>query len=122
MDISFPVSPLVDSAIAKSERGEEPSGGGIRRLDSDPFSNAEFGKNLANLSNQFAASADGRLPVPKMQSAFHPLAQRNAFRSDARQQSRSFALESPKLTHSPQLHPALQRLSPIVSQAKSVAS
>jgi hypothetical protein len=39
--------------------------------------------------------------VPQTQSAFHPLAQRNAFRRDARQQSRSFARENPRLTRRP---------------------
>jgi hypothetical protein len=33
--------------------------------DSNPFSDAEFGKNLANLSNQFAASANRRFQIDK---------------------------------------------------------
>ena len=50
-------------------------------------------------------------------SAFHPHAQRNAFRRrDARLRSRSFArLESIAETQ-PQLHPALLRLSAMISQ------
>src|SRR5262249_55922397 len=36
-------------------------------------------------------------PAPKTQSVFHPHAQRNAFRSHARQQSRWFALQNQRL-------------------------
>jgi hypothetical protein len=39
-----------------------------------------------------------QIQVPETQSAFHPNAQRNAFRRrDVRQQSRSFAAENPRL-------------------------
>src|SRR4030095_10365241 len=41
-------------------RDEEPSGGDILRLIQDPFSDVEFGKNLASLSSQFAARANHR--------------------------------------------------------------
>jgi hypothetical protein len=50
---------------------------------------------------------DSPLPVPQTQSAFHPHAQRNAFRPrDVRLQSRLFVLRDPQPTDSPQLHPA----------------
>src|SRR5215469_5671453 len=47
------------------------------------------------------------VPVPETQSAFHPRAQRNAFRRrDVRQQRRLFALLNPLLRHSPLIHTA----------------
>jgi hypothetical protein len=51
--VSFPR--CVDSLELRVGRGEEPSGKNSPP-DSDPFSDAEFGKNLASVSNQFAAS------------------------------------------------------------------
>jgi hypothetical protein len=61
---------------------------------------------------------DGSLiRVQEKQSAFHPRAQQNAFRRrDARPQSRLFAPQNPRLTRSPQLQPALLRLSALISQ------
>src|SRR6266478_9725417 len=55
--------------------------------------------------------------VPQRQSVFHPHAQRNACRRrDARLQSRSFARWNQWLTRSLNAHPALLRLSVIISQ------
>ena len=54
---SFLFPRRVDSAIAGPEEAKNPAGKGPPP-DSDPFSDAEFGKNLANLSRQFAASAN----------------------------------------------------------------
>jgi hypothetical protein len=57
------------------------------------------------------------IPIPETRSAFHRLAQRNAFRRrDARLQSRSFASENPRPETQPQLQPALLRLSAMISQ------
>jgi hypothetical protein len=53
-----------------SGRGEEP-GGEIRPPpDSDPFNDGEFGRNLANLSNQFAASANRPFQFQKRSQLF----------------------------------------------------
>ena len=51
------------------------------------------------------------IPIPETRSALHLHAQRNAFRSHARQQSRSFALQDQLLRTQPNLQPALLRLS-----------
>ena len=64
VDISSLVPPPVDSANRGSGRGEEPSGGNPPP-DSNPFSNAEFGKNLARLSRQFAAGTNRRFQFQK---------------------------------------------------------
>jgi len=45
--------------MAKEPSGESPP------TDSDPFSEAEFGKNLVNLSNRFAANANHRFEFNK---------------------------------------------------------
>jgi hypothetical protein len=50
---------------SRSGRGEEPSGEKFSRLIQDRLSDAEFGKNAANLSNQFAASANRRFEFHK---------------------------------------------------------
>jgi len=42
------------------EEGEEPSGRNAFRLIQDRLNDAEFCKNRANLSNQFAATANRR--------------------------------------------------------------
>jgi hypothetical protein len=49
---------MLGSTDRRSGRGEEPSGANALRLIQDRLSDAEFGKNLAKLSNQFAASAN----------------------------------------------------------------
>ena len=54
-------------------------------------------------------------PIPEMQSAFHLLAQRSAFR-DVHRQSRLFGLHDQWLRRSPKLHPALLRLSAMISE------
>jgi hypothetical protein len=65
------------------------------------------------------------IQVQQMRSTFHPHAQRNAFRRrDARQQSRLFARENPRLRHSPnsnRLCSDCQRLFPNTSR-KVIAS
>jgi hypothetical protein len=48
-----------------SGRGEEPGGAKGLRLIQIRFSDAEFGKNAANLSNQFAASSNRRFQFHK---------------------------------------------------------
>ena len=55
--LSFPRA-VLDSVNRGSGRGEEPSGGKVLRLIQIRFSDAEFGKNLASLSNQFAAAVN----------------------------------------------------------------
>src|SRR6266480_2707072 len=67
---------------------------------------AAFGRGRHSLGRQAAYCRD--------RSAFHCNAQRNAFRCDARQQSRLFAPENQGLRRSPQLQPALLRLSAMI--------
>src|SRR6266542_2714298 len=68
--------------------------------DSNPFNDAESAENRASLSRQFAAAANSLIQVRETRSAFHPHAQRNAFRRrDERPQSRSFARENQSLRH-----------------------
>ena len=57
--ISFLFPRYVDSAIAGPEEAKNLAGK-VLRLIQIRFSDAEFGKNLANLSNQFAASPNRR--------------------------------------------------------------
>jgi hypothetical protein len=54
---SFLFPRYVDCELPGSGRGEALSGGNALRLIQDRLGDAEFGKNLANLSNQFAAIA-----------------------------------------------------------------
>jgi hypothetical protein len=61
--LSFP--PALILLSAGLERDEEPSGEEVLRLIQIRFSDAEFGKNLAKLSNHFAASADRRFRFEK---------------------------------------------------------
>jgi hypothetical protein len=76
----------------ESGRGEQPGGAKGLRLIQIRFSDAEFCKNVANLSNQFAANANRRFEFHKRSQLFHPRAQGSAFcRRDVRQQSRLFA-------------------------------
>src|SRR4029450_9292958 len=60
--LSFPAKLLLRNC--GSGRGEEPSGENPRP-DSDPFSDAEFGKNLVDPSRQIAASANRRFKFDK---------------------------------------------------------
>jgi hypothetical protein len=48
----------VDSVIRGSGKGEEPSGANALRLIRIRLCDAEFGKNVANLSNEFTPSAN----------------------------------------------------------------
>jgi hypothetical protein len=69
------------------------------------------------LVNPVSRKPESPIQVPEKQSAFHPRAQRNAFRHrDVGLQSRSFARWNQSLRHSPQHPPALLRLSAIISQ------
>jgi len=61
----FPPLNLLLGSSWGSEKRRRTSRGEVLRLIQDPFSDAEFGKNLANLSNQFAASADRPLQFNK---------------------------------------------------------
>jgi hypothetical protein len=65
--LSFPR--WVDSAIAGSGKRRRTQRGKSSRLIQD-LRDAEFGRNLANLSNQNAASADRRFQFDTTQSAF----------------------------------------------------
>jgi hypothetical protein len=58
------VSAIAGLEEAKNRAGENPP------PDSDLFSDAEFGKNLANLSNQFAVSATRRFQFNKRSQQF----------------------------------------------------
>jgi hypothetical protein len=64
--LSFPRR--IDSVVAGLEQAKNPAGK-VLRLIQDRLSDAEFGKNLANLSKQFAASANHRFEFQKAQSA-----------------------------------------------------
>ena len=65
--LSFPRR--VDSAIAGLEEAKNLAGK-VLRLIQDRLSDAEFGKNLANLSNQFAASANRGFQFEKRSQLF----------------------------------------------------
>ena len=69
MDISFLFPRRVDSAVAGLEEAKNPAGK-ILRLIQDRLSAAEFGKNLANLSNQFAVSANHGFEFQKRSQLF----------------------------------------------------
>jgi hypothetical protein len=62
---------------------------------------------------------ESQIQVPEKQLIFHPHAQQNAFRRGARPQSRLFVAENRGLRHNPNFHPALLRLSAIISQYMS---
>jgi hypothetical protein len=56
--------------IRGSGTGKEPSGANVLRLIQTRLSDAEFEKNVANLSNQFAASANHRFKLNKSGQLF----------------------------------------------------
>jgi hypothetical protein len=67
---------------------------------------------------QVHSSGSAREPirVPQNPLAFHPLAQRNAFRRrDVRRQRRLFVRENPRLRRSPKSNRLLLRLSAMIS-------
>jgi hypothetical protein len=66
---SFLFPRRVDSAIAGPEEATNPAGK-VLRLIQDRLSDAEFGKTAANLSNQFAASADRQFQFEKRSQLF----------------------------------------------------
>src|SRR6516165_7898338 len=71
---------------------------------------------LINLYFVYQCLCELRIRVPETQSAFRRCARRNAFRSHARPQSRSFAPQHPTLRPSPSLHPASLSLSAMISR------
>jgi hypothetical protein len=60
----------VDSVVWGLGRGGEPRGAKVLRLIPTRLSHGEFGKNVANLSNQFAASANRRFEFDKRRQLF----------------------------------------------------
>jgi hypothetical protein len=68
-DISFLFPRRVDFAIAGLEQAKNLAGKSPPP-HSDPLNDAEFGKNLANLSNQFAVSANHRFEFHKSSQLF----------------------------------------------------
>jgi hypothetical protein len=66
LPFAFPaaLSQLVAGPEGANNRAKSPP------PDSDPFSDAEFGKNLAGLSNQFAASSNRRFEFEKSRQLF----------------------------------------------------
>jgi hypothetical protein len=78
MVLSFFFSRYLDSVVWVWER-RETYRGNVPCLIQTRLSDAEFGKNVATLSNQFAGSVKSPFPVPQTHSVFHLLAQRNAF-------------------------------------------
>ena len=83
--LSFPRR--IDSAIAGLEEAKNLAGK-VLRLIQDRLSDAEFGKNRRQPVKAIRRKRESRIRVPETQSAFHPHAQRNAFRRrDVRPQS-----------------------------------
>ena len=88
---SFLFPRRVDSAIAGPEEAKNPAGK-VLRLIQIRLTTPSLEKNSPPVKT-IRRKRESPIRVPKTQSAFHPHAQRNAFRRrDARQQSRSFAL------------------------------
>ena len=69
-NISFLFPRRVISAIAGLEEAKKPSGEKVLRLIRNPFSDAEFGKNLARLSNTIAARANRVFEFQKRRQLF----------------------------------------------------
>jgi hypothetical protein len=68
--------------------------------------------DAGNVIETIRRKRESLIVAPRTQSAFHPLAQRNAFRRrDVRQQSRSFRPQESIAETQPQLQPGLLRLS-----------
>ena len=65
----FPARLILLVQVRKRRRT---SAGKVLRLIQDRLSDAEFGKNLANLSNEFATSADRQFQFQKRSQLFHP--------------------------------------------------
>jgi hypothetical protein len=61
---------MLDLWNRESGRGEQPGGAKGLRLIQIRFSDAEFCKNVANLSNQFAANANRRFEFHKRSQLF----------------------------------------------------
>jgi len=62
------VSAIAGLEEAKNLAGRSPP------PDSDPFNDAQFGKNLAYSSRKFDRQGESLIPVRRTQSAFHPRA------------------------------------------------
>ena len=112
----------IDSVIAGPE-GAKNQRGKVLRLIQIRFSDGESAKNRAHLSRQFATAARIADCNSTTAVSLSSQVQQNAFRRpDAHRQSRSFALQYPRLKRSPQLHPALLRLSAMMSQSFTARS
>jgi hypothetical protein len=112
--LSFPRSG--DSAVCGSGRDEDLSGGNYLRLIQNPFSDGKSAKNLTCSSMQ-NRGLESPIQVRETQPAFHPPTRRNACHCrDVRQQSRFVRPVRSKADTQPQLCPALQRLSAMISQ------
>jgi len=80
-------SPLTLISVIAGPEGAKNLAGEYPPPDSDPFNDAEFGKNLFCVSSKFAEKGESPIPFPQTPSAFHPLAQRTVDRRrDARHQ------------------------------------
>src|SRR5262245_14795374 len=99
MVLSFFFPRYVDSVIRGVWEEAKNLAGKCPPPDSDPFSCAERGE-ITPASQRNSQRLGSRIRVQRTRLAFHPFAQRNAFRRGARQQSRSFALRNQSLRHS----------------------
>ena len=100
-DSSFLFPRGVVSAIAGPEEAKNPAGKSPPP-DSDPFDDGRALIKIPSIVNTIRRERKSPIRVPETQSAFHPHAQRNAFRRrDVRLQSRSFARWNQSLRRSP---------------------
>jgi hypothetical protein len=101
MILSFLFPRRVDSAIVGLEEAKNLAGK-CPPPDSGPLSDAQFGKNLANLSKQIAASTDRGFEFQKCRQLFIRVHNETLpVRRDVRLQSRLFALWNQSLRPSP---------------------
>jgi hypothetical protein len=99
LPLFFPAVLILRLQVWKRRRTER---GNVLRLIQDRLSDAEFGKNLANLSNQFAASANDRFQFQKRSQLF--IRSHNETLSVAPMRihyERLFVHWNPRLRHSP---------------------
>jgi hypothetical protein len=61
--------------IASPEETKNPAGKKDPPPDSNPFGDAEFGKNFARGQADSLHAPESPIPMPQRQSAFHPHAQ-----------------------------------------------
>jgi hypothetical protein len=65
-------------------------------MTSNPYASCRYPEPRRQRVRIIRRKSESLIPIPETPSAFHPRAQRNAFRRrDARQQSRWFALHDP---------------------------